>query len=280
MNIGILDCKVGGQYIEEIDRYRERGFDVINAGALDRPKKAYDILASTWTQLSAKRLKNVGCRAVVVKDNDEPFNVIRQETIDEIKKLRGELPVQLIENWGISTRVEWNIAQIARYAPTLESLMIIADTPSHDEIAKSFSDKVYVEYTGVTPNGLLETFNHTCYDVVIVHLSKDDFTQHWFDGLLRLRIAKQLLISTTRGALMSAKALNIAVANHTPETAVLDWAWQQDQITPRLIAEKRIVLTGHTSYRSAQSKRELTNVTIAAVDKVAATLADGATGPA
>jgi D-isomer specific 2-hydroxyacid dehydrogenase, NAD binding domain len=267
MNIGILDCKVGSTFIEEVERYRERGYDVINAGALDTPRKNYDILASTWTQLSARRLGNVCCRAVVVKDNDEPFNVIHQKTVEQLK-----IPVQLINNWGISTRVAWNLEQIARYAPDLKNILIIADTPSHDAIAKEFSsDDVFCEKCPVK-DGQLTRRTLLEYDVVIVHLSKNDFSKQWFDQFLKQGIAQRLLISTTRGALFSAAAMNVAVMNGTPQTAVLDWVWQRDGLANHLISDNRIVLTNHTSYQSPQSRRELTDVTIEAVEKLKAQL--------
>jgi hypothetical protein len=257
---------VRGQAIEEIARYKERGWDVINAGALDRPTKCYDVLAATWTQLSLKRLKSVGCRAVVVKDNDEPFNVIQQATIDGLN-----VKVQLIDDWGISTRVAWNLAQITRYAPELRSLLIIANTPSHDAINAVFTGNDSHNLAVQCDYGL-KNRTRLDYDVVIVHLAKKDFEQKWFDDFLRAKLCRQLLISTTRGALFSAKALNVAVMNHAPETVVLDWAWEQEKLDSQLIADKRIVLTNHTSYRSADSKRELTDVTIAAVDKLIAAL--------
>jgi hypothetical protein len=263
MNVGILDCKVGSYFLEDVARYKERGYDVINAGALDRPSKRYDVLAATWTRLSAKRLANVGCHAVVVKDNDEPFNVIQQKTIDALN-----MRVQLIDNWGISTRVAWNLSQIERYAPQLDSLLMIAATPSHDAIAKRFfASGVFLDYRKASE---IQDRQREAYDAVIVHLSKDDFAQHWFDQFLKKRIAHDLLISTTRGPLMSAKALNVAVQNRTPETAVLDWCWQERQLDTQLIADKRIVLTQHTSYRSADAQRELTDVTIAAVERTLA----------
>jgi len=256
--VGILDCKVNGDFIEETERYKERGWHVINARHLDAPSTSYDVLAATWTQLSEKRLNNVGCQAVVVKDNDEPFNVIQQITIDALG-----VRVQLIDNWGISTRLNWNVSQIAQHANNPTSIWICANTPSHDAIAKLFTcEQIHCDYG-------LEKRTRDKYDVVIVHLAKADFEPHWFDQFLRAGVAQQLLISTTRGPIMSAKALNMAVVmNHAPEIAVLDWAWQERQ----LIKDKRIVLTGHTSYRSANSRRELTDVTIKAVDKMLATL--------
>jgi len=264
MNIGILDTKVAGKFIEDVERYKERGFDIINATALDRPTKQYDIVASTWTQLSDKRLRNINCKAVVVKDNDEPFNVIKQDTIDRLS-----VSVQLIDNWGISTRVAWNLKQIQLYAPEADNALLVAETPSHDAIARELVkaglhvQKCPVKFLRLTNRKRFK------YDVVIVHLSKDDFTKYWFDQFLNERIASQLLISTTRGAIFSAKAMNIAVTNQTPQTAVLDWAWEREKLDSNLIASNRIILTEHTSYQSDQSRSELTDVTIAAVDILA-----------
>lgn len=258
MNIGILDCKLRGSYIEEVERYQEEGFSVINAGALDKPRRAFDILASTWTLLSEKRLKNVGCRGVVVKDNDEPWNVIKTETIQKLS-----LPIKLIADWGVSTRVAWNCAQISQFAPDAKRVAIIADTPSH----RTLTDVLLKEGLAVLlGKDALDSVSDA--DVIIVHLGKKDFTRYWFDQFLASLKGTTLLISTTRGPLFSAEALNSAIAKGALKHAVLDWAWQEHL----LLSDERITLTNHSSYRSAESKRELTQVTIAAVKELAASL--------
>jgi hypothetical protein len=257
----MLDCKVSGKVIEEVERYRERGWEIITSRALDRPTKQYDILATTFTQLSEKRLRNVGCRRVVVKDNDEPWNVIKPETVSALG-----VKIQLIEDWGIATRVAWNLAQVTRYAPDFKSIYIIANTPSHDALIArlTMSSDVAIDY-GLK---VQERKQRNHYDVVIVHMSKDDFTKGWLDPLLQSGFAQKLLISTTRGPLYSAKVLNVCVRNKTPEVAVLDWTWQEEELDPQLIRDRHIVMTRHTSYQSEESRRELTDVTIRAVEKM------------
>jgi phosphoglycerate dehydrogenase-like enzyme len=98
-------------------------------------------------------------------------------------------------------------------------------------------------------------------DVVITHLGKEDFPRYWLDQYLPYFKQRALYISTTRGPLYHATALNTAVRKNEI-TAVLDWAWEED----KLIEHERIIHTGHSSYRSEHSGIELAQEVIRSVE--------------
>lgn len=262
MKVGILDTKVNGQTIDDIELYRLKGYDVINASHVDAGKQ-FDILVSTWTRLNEKRLKACKVRAVVIKDNDEPGNVV---DVDVLKRLN--IPYGLIGLWGISTRVEWNMKQIKTYMPDAENVTMIANSPSHDALATVLTKQsVNVYYPFVPANTdkggetvLIEKLRRS--DVVIVHLGKDDYKRYWLDTYLPHFKRNSLMISTTRGPIYSADALNTAVIKNKV-TAVLDWAWDEDHLV-----KQNIIHTGHSSYRSEQSGHELALEVVKAVEKI------------
>lgn len=272
--VGMLDTKVDGGYIENVDTYREQGWRIINSAHLDKPDQKFDILVTTWTQLSEKRLLNVGCKAIVIRDNDEPDNVINVEVT---KKM--DIPFFLIDNWGISTRVAWNQKQITEKfinpkAPKLEwaslVITIIGNTPSHDAMAKEWREMgatVYYPFVPKTLNtrDLIIALNQS--DVLIAHLGKKDFGKYYLDSLFQFLPKGALFISTTRGPLYSANRLNHQVSERGL-IAVLDWAWEEEKLN----AHSNLHLTHHQSYKSEQAKNELTAVTVEATHKAIAYL--------
>lgn len=275
LSVGILDTKVNGQAIDDIDLYRERGYQIINSGHLDKGGKHFDIVATTWTRLNEKRIKRAGIKGIVVKDNDEPDNVV---SVDDLRRLG--VPYGLIGLWGINTRVRWNMGVIDQYAGGVKGkhILMVANTPSHDHLEIKMYEKgaARVNYPYV-PNSIAgkeETSMALMFlnsDIVIVHLGKEDFPRYWLDQYMPQFKKGALFISTTRGPLYTAKALNAAVSKKGV-TAVLDWAWQG----AKLIEHDRIVHTGHSSYRSEESGRELSEEVITAVEKMKKRLARSA----
>lgn len=273
--VGVLDCKVDGGFIENIAKYKEHGYDIITSRDLDKPTKSYDVLAVTWTRLNEKRLRNVNCRAVVVKDNDEPDNVCDPEVLKRLG-----IPYYLIENWGISTRVAWNLKMMyeRRLAGFVHpegeiancTITMIANTPSHDAIRDALIEKHHANALGrvyypMTPKGTDAQTIANCIkqsDVVIVHLGKMDFGKGWLDAYLPYFVEGALFISTTRGPLYSANILNPCVRERRL-IAVLDWAWEEEKLLPH----PNLHLTRHQSYKSEQAKAELTTVTHTAIQR-------------
>lgn len=259
--VGCLDCKVDGGYIENVDDYRAKGWQIINSAHLDKPKQKYDVLVTTWTQLNRKRLEAVKCRAVVIRDNDEPDNVCHPAELAQMG-----IPFYLIDNWGISTRVAWNWQQIADHKPNARKITIIANTPSHDAMTQIWREKLMldVSYPNVPKTAklpqLITRLGET--DVLIVHLGKLDFPRYWLDPLFKSLKKSALFISTTRGALYSANEINHQLQNRGL-IAVLDWAWQEEAIEPHA----NLHLTHHASYKSEQARNELTQVTTASILK-------------
>lgn len=275
--VGCLDCKVDNGYIELIDQYKARGWEIINSAHLDKAKGQYDILVTTWTQLNQKRLEAVQCRAIVIRDNDEPDNVLDVNVVNKMG-----IPFYLIDNWGISTRVAWNENMIIRYAVTAPpgqiydafsklTITIIANTPSHDAMAAQWRQLgATVHYPNlpktVNLNNLLE--NIKVSNVVIVHLGKKDFAKFWLDSIFNSVAVDTLFISTTRGPLYSAYEMNYQIAKWRM-TAVLDWAWEEE----KLLAHSNLHLTHHQSYKSELARVELTAVTTKAIEHALAELA-------
>lgn len=265
MKVGILDTKVSGQQIDDVELYRQKGYEIINSAHLDRGLQ-FDIVASTWTRINAKRLAKCKIKGVVIKDNDEPGNVVDVELLKNLK-----IPYGLIGLWGINTRVKWNLEQIRLNSKLQEGnrVVMIADSPSHDALKPQFEIRK-MGTLSVTPKEVAETEGQerlkmflSVADVVIVHLGKDDYKRYWLDEYLPHFKKDALMISTTRGPIYSAVALNKAVMKQRV-TAVLDWAWEED----KLIASNKIIHTGHTSYRSEQSGTELAQEVIKSVEKM------------
>lgn len=258
--VGVLDCKVDGGFIENIAEYKEHGYDIITSRDLDKPTKSYDVLAVTWTRLNEKRLRNVNCKAVVVKDNDEPDNVCDPNALQ-----RMNIPYYLIENWGISTRVAWNFQQIKTYAPNARIVTMIANTPSHNAMQREWYPLFERVHYPITPKGTVPSAVEMAVryaDVVIVHLGKQDFPKGWLDSYLPYFREGALFISTTRGPLYSANILNPCVRERRLG-AVLDWAWEEEKLLPH----PNLHLTRHQSYKSEQAKAELTTVTHTAIQR-------------
>lgn len=262
MRIGILDTKVNGQPIDDVELYKLKGYEIINSAHLDAGKK-FDIVASTWTRLNEKRLKLCGIKGVVIKDNDEPGNVVDVDVLERMK-----IPYGLIGLWGISTRVDWNLHVIDEHCPLPrypKNVVMIAETPSHDALKPELERrgaKVHYPWPPSKCDHATAAKLAEIADVLIVHLGKDDYYQYWLDPVLPYLQKDSLLISTTRGPIYSAQELNRAVKRGV--TAVLDWAWEED----KLIKSSRIIHTGHSSYRSAQSGRELAQEVITAVERM------------
>lgn len=270
MKIGILDTKVGGSQIDDINLYMAKGYEIINAGHLDRGNK-FDIVASTWTRVTEKRIKACKIKGVVIKDNDEPGNVVDVATLERLK-----VPYGLIGLWGINTRVNWNLKHILDFTASKHNLgnldvLMIANTPSHDAIKPELEKRGATVVYPVTP----ATHSHdevaklvAKADVIIVHLGKDDYHRYWLDPVLPYFRKGALMISTTRGPIYSADVFNKAVKGRGL-TAVLDWAWDEE----RLIKSDKIIHTGHSSYRSKESGTELAAEVIKAVEKMKRKLA-------
>jgi hypothetical protein len=264
MKIGILDTKVNGQQIDNVELYRQRGYEIINSKHIDDGKH-FDIVASTWTRLNEKRIKLAKIKGIVIKDNDEPGNVVDVSLLERLK-----IPYGLIGLWGISTRVAWNMNKIAIYKPEAEwknlDVLMIANTPSHDalkgELMRLQANVTYPVTPANTDHGEVAKMVSKA-DVVIVHLGLDDYHRYWLDPALPYFRKNSLMISTTRGPIYSAQELNRAVEQRKI-TAVLDWAWEED----KLIRSEKIIHTGHTSYRSEQSGTELAQEVIKAVEKM------------
>jgi len=261
--VGCLDCKVDGGNIELVDQYKARGWDIINSAHLDKAKGHYDVLVTTWTQLNEKRLKNVGTRAIVIRDNDEPDNVL-----DPAVVARMGIPFYLIDNWGISTRVAWNEKMIMENTGGKElwaqTITIIGNTPSHDAMAQRWrSLNAIVHYPFMPKTGNINDLltNLPNSDVVIAHLGKKDFGKFWMDPMFAYMQTNALFISTTRGPLYSAAKINHQIKERGM-TAVLDWAWEEE----KLLAHSRLLLTHHQSYKSELARSELTAVTTKAID--------------
>lgn len=258
-SVGCLDCKVDGGYIELVDQYKERGWHIINSAHLDRPTQNFDILVTTWTQLNRKRLEAVQCRAVVIRDNDEPDNVLDVNVVKEMG-----IPYYLIDNWGIQTRVAWNQKQIELYKPDVQVITIIGNTPSHDAMATQWRTmQTTVHYPNMPKTLNLNTLlgQLAQSDVVIAHLGKKDFPKFWLDPIFSSFPVDTLFISTTRGALYSANKMNYQVQERRM-TAVLDWAWEEEKLTPH----PNLHLTHHQSYKSEQARAELTAVTTKSIE--------------
>jgi len=285
--VGILDTKAMGRNIEEVGRYHALGFETINSADLDRPTDHFDILVSTWTRLNAKRLKAVGCKGVIIKDNDEPDNVVDPALLQELG-----IPYGLIDNWGINTRLRWNIQQIDtyiskwhNYSANTRCVTIVGSTVSHDAIRDALEERGWkVNYPilpkyhlrgddGSYSDSLARMFAKS--DVVITHLGKLDFPRFWLDDYLPHFADHSLWISTTRGPLYSAPAV-LSALSERHLTAVLDWVWDEERLSPDGISyADGIHYTKHSSYKSAESARELTDVVIAAVAKMKETLRHG-----
>jgi hypothetical protein len=258
MRVGILDTKVKGQSIDNINLYKQMGYEIINSSHLDQGKK-FDIVASTWTRLNEKRIKLSGIKGVVIKDNDEPGNVV---DVDLLKSLN--VPYKLIGLWGIDTRVRWNSEQIKKYKPTANKILMIANSPSHDALTIKMEVAGVMVWYPITP--ATHSYEQVAailpdVDVIIVHLGKDDYHRYWLDPVLPYFKKNSLMISTTRGPIYSAQELNRAIEKNKI-TAVLDWAWEED----KLIKSDKIIHTGHSSYRSEESGTELSIEVVKSVE--------------
>lgn len=258
LRVGILDTKAGSYAMENAKAYKEHGYKVISKAQLDREQ--FDIVATMWTPVTSALSY---LKAVVVKDGDEPENVVN---LSECK--RYSVAVEPVGNWGISTRVAWN----SQWLADRERIAIVAQTPTHDVLSKALCIEGKAVSYPLSP--IVASYSKIIVavqqaDAVVVHLGKRDYRRFWLDWILPAMKQDSLLIPTTRGALYSADALNRAVRSKAPSRAVLDWAWQEEQLDPVLLESGAIKLTEHTSYRSDQSREELTKATIEAVERAA-----------
>lgn len=262
-NVGILDTKVGNYYLEDVEEYEKRGFKILNAKMIDNMKEDFDVIAVMWTRINEKRIKNLNPKVLVIKDSDEPENVT---DVDMLRSM--DIPYELIDLWGISTRVAWNIEHIKTYSNG-KTVTIIADSPTHVELTKSLQELGYKVFYPLLPKkNQMHEFTQALAesDCVITHLGKDEYPRFWLDNLFAYFKEGTTLISTTRGPLYSARWLKWALDTNHVKTAVLDWIWDKENLLPN----EKIIFTNHISYQSDQSRKELTNVVLQSIENAVA----------
>lgn len=255
MRVVILDAI---ETNEDLNAYRELGYEIYSHHY--KVKGDADIVSNLWSYLPVKWFQDHNVSAVACRDFDEPDNVLPTEDLEKFG-----IELALVDDWGHERRVEYHLSHIAHKSPSDGAVLLVSGGVTFDLLEDVLKTKGYTVYRSEPVHMAAASLIKEC-STVDCHIGKRELPRFFLDGLLPHMRHGTTVISTTRGPLYRAEVFRKALDLGIVDKAILDWQWGK-------LSHPNLVDTKHTSYKSPLSRKQLTEVTIDAVNRLAAVFA-------